>query len=238
MSKQTRILASLILLSLPLKAADRLSIDVKVSLEAAACTPTLSNGGVVNFGTHPYGTLSPDHYTQLGTRNITLTVTCESATGIAITARDTRVESVNIGEDTDGKRGVKYALAGSGYIADPTRLFGLGTAPGGGKIGSYAVLIDTATLSANNGSEAVDVEMAGADAVFSGQRRTWQSLPVYPLPVDQSYYYTFVKKGELTPTPVMNATIPLQVSASVANNLGGREKIELDGQAVISVVYL
>lgn len=31
------------------QAADRVSIDVKVTLEAAACTPILSNGGVVNF---------------------------------------------------------------------------------------------------------------------------------------------------------------------------------------------
>ncbi len=28
------------------QAADRVSIDVKVTLEAAACTPILSNGGV------------------------------------------------------------------------------------------------------------------------------------------------------------------------------------------------
>ncbi|EMY7350298.1 DUF1120 domain-containing protein, partial [Escherichia coli] len=34
------------------QAADRVSIDVKVTLEAAACTPILSNGGVVNFGSH------------------------------------------------------------------------------------------------------------------------------------------------------------------------------------------
>ncbi|EEW6018352.1 hypothetical protein D7V79_02445 [Escherichia coli] len=50
--------------------------------------------------------------------------------------------------------------------------------------------------------------------------------------------YTFVKPGETTPTPVTNAIIPLQVSASIANDLGGSEKIELDGKAVISVVYL
>ncbi|MCV5761695.1 hypothetical protein OFN40_31500, partial [Escherichia coli] len=72
----------------------------------------------------------------------------------------------------------------------------------------------------------------------TGQKRSWQTLTAYPLAVDQSYYYTFVKPGETTPTPVTNAIIPLQVSASIANNLGGSEKIELDGKAVISVVYL
>ena len=68
------------------QAADRVSIDVKVTLEAAACTPILSNGGVVNFGSHSVNRLSTQHYTQIGTRNINMTITCESATGIAITA--------------------------------------------------------------------------------------------------------------------------------------------------------
>ncbi|WP_231371574.1 DUF1120 domain-containing protein, partial [Escherichia coli] len=75
------------------QAADRVSIDVKVTLEAAACTPILSNGGVVNFGSHSVNRLSTQHYTQIGTRNINMTITCESATGIAITARDTRMDS-------------------------------------------------------------------------------------------------------------------------------------------------
>ncbi|WP_258566297.1 DUF1120 domain-containing protein, partial [Escherichia coli] len=74
------------------QAADRVSIDVKVTLEAAACTPILSNGGVVNFGSHSVNRLSTQHYTQIGTRNINMTITCESATGIAITARDTRMD--------------------------------------------------------------------------------------------------------------------------------------------------
>ncbi len=50
------------------QAADRVSIDVKVTLEAAACTPILSNGGVVNFGSHSVNRLSTQHYTQIGTR--------------------------------------------------------------------------------------------------------------------------------------------------------------------------
>ncbi|SQK04305.1 putative transcriptional regulator [Escherichia coli] len=57
------------------QAADRVSIDVKVTLEAAACTPILSNGGVVNFGSHSVNRLSTQHYTQIGTRNINMTIT-------------------------------------------------------------------------------------------------------------------------------------------------------------------
>ena len=220
------------------QAADRVSIDVKVTLEAAACTPILSNGGVVNFGSHSVNRLSTQHYTQIGTRNINMTITCESATGIAITARDTRMDSMTTGKDSGGQSGVKYTLNGGGYISQTTRLFGLGKTKDNKNIGSYAVLIDSNNISASNGSQTLAVSIAGADAVITGQKRAWQTLTAYPLAVDQSYYYTFVKPGETTPTPVTNAIIPLQVSASIANDLGGSEKIELDGKAVISVVYL
>lgn len=219
------------------QAADRVSIDVKVTLEAAACTPILSNGGVVNFGSHSVNRLSTQHYTQIGTRNINMTITCESATGIAITARDTRMDSMTTGKDSGGQSGVKYTLNGGGYISQTTRLFGLGKTKDNKNIGSYAVLIDSNNISASNGSQTLAVSIAGADAVITGQKRAWQTLTAYPLAVDQSYYYTFVKPGETTPTPVTNAIIPLQVSASIANDLGGSEKIELDGKAVISVVY-
>ncbi|XJP04325.1 DUF1120 domain-containing protein [Escherichia coli] len=37
--------------------------------------------------------------TQIGTRNINMTITCESATGIAITARDTRMDSMTTGKE-------------------------------------------------------------------------------------------------------------------------------------------
>lgn len=88
------------LFAMSAQAADRVSIDVKVTLEAAACTPILSNGGVVNFGSHSVNRLSTQHYTQIGTRNINMTITCESATGIAITARDTRMDSMTTGKDS------------------------------------------------------------------------------------------------------------------------------------------
>ncbi len=167
-----------------------------------------------------------------------MTITCESATGIAITARDTRMDSMTTGKDSGGQSGVKYTLNGGGYISQTTRLFGLGKTKDNKNIGSYAVLIDSNNISASNGSQTLAVSIAGADAVITGQKRAWQTLTAYPLAVDQSYYYTFVKPGETTPTPVTNAIIPLQVSASIANDLGGSEKIELDGKAVISVVYL
>lgn len=234
----TSLIIGLFIFSLSAQSADRVTVDVKVSLEAAACTPLLSNNGVVNFGSRPVSELSTTHYTQIGVRDISLTINCESATGIAITARDTRADSVTTGQDGEGKNGVKFTVTNGGYINDPTRLFGLGMTKDGKSIGSYAVLINANDIAANNGAETLHATMAGADAVANGQKRSWQVLSAYPLPADQSYYYTFIKAGESTPSPVTNAIVPLQISAAVADGLGSSEKIELDGKAVISIVYL
>ncbi|SPX09043.1 putative transcriptional regulator [Escherichia coli] len=53
-----------------------------------------------------------------------------------------------------------------------------------------------------------------------------------------SYYYTFVKPGETTPNSCNERHYTASGERIYANDLGGSEKIELDGKAVISVVYL
>lgn len=65
-------------------ATDTVNIDVDVTVDAAACTPALSNGGVADFGTRYAGSLSSSAFTQLGTRDLTLSVTCESSTELRL----------------------------------------------------------------------------------------------------------------------------------------------------------
>lgn len=42
-------------------ATDTVNIDVDVTVDAAACTPALSNGGVADFGTRYAGRSPPAH---------------------------------------------------------------------------------------------------------------------------------------------------------------------------------
>ena len=125
-------------------ATDTVNIDVDVTVDAAACTPALSNGGVADFGTRYAGSLSSSAFTQLGTRDLTLSVTCESSTGVAITARDTRASSVVVGKDKSGQEGVKFQINNGAYVRDTTRLFGLGLTSEQKPIGSYGVQINAA----------------------------------------------------------------------------------------------
>lgn len=212
-------------------ANDTVSIDFDVTAEAAACTPVLSNNGKVDFGTRSISSLSANAFTQLGTRELTLTITCESSTAVAITSRDTRSASVRVGEDDKGGVG---PLLTDHYVSYAARLFGLGVTAENKPIGSYAIQINAAGVIVSEGNQTVNVDIAGAES----KSGPWNTLEHPVLPATQDYFYTFVKKGTVAPQPVSSASVPLQISASVANNLGSSQTITLDGEAVISLVYL
>lgn len=215
-------------------ANDVVDINVEVTADAAACTPVLSNNGVADFGTRYAGSLSKTAFNQLGTRYMALTITCESATGVAITARDARADSMTNGKDETGTSGVKFQVNGGGYVSDASRLFGLGVTSEGKKIGSYAVQINAATVVATDADAEVKVDIAGA-ADKSGP---WTISTMLPLPTSQDYFYTFVQKGTTTPQPIMTASVPLQVSVAVAPDISSNQAITLDGEAVITIAYL
>ncbi|MCU6676132.1 DUF1120 domain-containing protein [Leclercia tamurae] len=215
-------------------ANDTVGVDFEVTADAAACTPALSNNGIADFGTRNAGSLSANAFTQLGTRELTLTITCESSTALAITSRDTRSSSVRVGEDTGRTIGPHFSANGGLNVAYASRLFGLGVTAENKPIGSYAILINTGSIVALDGSQNVSVDMAGSES----KSGPWARLDHYLLPAAESYFYTFVKKGTVVPQAVSSVSVPLQVSASVANNLGSSQKISLDGEAVISIVYL
>ncbi|MEB6380718.1 DUF1120 domain-containing protein [Leclercia adecarboxylata] len=215
-------------------ANDSVGVDFELTADAAACTPALSNNGVADFGSRNAGSLSANAYTQLGTRDLTLTIACESSTALAVTARDTRRSSVSIGEDAERAVGPHFNHNGSLNVGYASRLFGLGVTAENKRIGSYAILIKADSIVALDGSQNVNVDMAGSET----KSGPWSRLDHYLLPATESYFYTFVKKGTVVPQAVSSVSVPLQVSVAVANKLGSSQQISLDGEAVISIVYL
>ncbi|MCU6669789.1 DUF1120 domain-containing protein [Enterobacteriaceae bacterium H4N4] len=146
---------SSLLLCMPAWASDSVSIDFDVSVQAAACTPTLSHNGIADYGTSRVAALSTRTFTQIGTRDITLSIQCESATGIAITARDSRASSVISGIDDRGTEGARFQINGGGYVSDKARLFGLGVGADKKPIGSYAIQIIADKVTAIDGEQSV-----------------------------------------------------------------------------------
>ena len=68
-------------------------LKVKGTLTNAACTPVLSNGGTVDYGTINLGTLSATAVNQLGQQNIDLTINCTAATKVSWNMVDDRKDS-------------------------------------------------------------------------------------------------------------------------------------------------
>ena len=213
-------------------AADSVDIDVSVTTDAAACTPTLSNNGVVDFGKRSASALSSNHFTQWGSRDITLNIVCEASTAIAITARDTRTDSVRYGKDDKGNTGPDFQA--QGYISSPERLFGLGKTPEGKSIGSYAIVIDEDNVQAHDAGTPVMVSMVTAN----NTEGPWSLISPAALPSTMDSYLTFSRKNSATVQPVTTVLIPLRISASLANGLASGNTINLDGLATISLIYL
>ena len=63
-------------------------LKLKGVLTNNACTPTLSDGAVVDFGTKYISSLSATADNQLGYKDISLTINCSAATKVAWSITD------------------------------------------------------------------------------------------------------------------------------------------------------
>jgi hypothetical protein len=216
------------------KASDSVNIDVSVTTDAAACIPTLSNNGIVDFGKRSAASLSGTHFTQWGSRDITLNIVCEASTAVAITARDSRPDSLAYGPDGNGNTGPEVPFQGQGYISNPDRLFGLGKTTEGKNIGSYAIVVDQDNVQAQDAGKAVGVSVVGA----SNTEGPWSLASPAAFSSGMNGYLSFARKNSTTLQPVTTVVVPLRVSATIANGLVSGNNITLDGLATITLTYL
>lgn len=71
-------------------AASSIDLAVKGTITPSACTPTLANGGVVDYGKISAKDLKVDSHTRLPSQKLQMTVDCEAATLFALAAKDNR----------------------------------------------------------------------------------------------------------------------------------------------------
>ena len=89
--------ATLLLGSAHVLAASSVDLTVKGLITPSACTPTLSNGGAVDYGKISAKDLKVDQQTFLDSQTVQFTVTCDAATLMAMEAKDNR-EVVDIAQ--------------------------------------------------------------------------------------------------------------------------------------------
>lgn len=200
-------------------------LKVKGTLTNAACTPVLSNGGTVDYGTINLGDLNASAVNQLGQKSIDLTINCTSATKVSWNMVDDRADS-NAGLT------VENGLFDGGSIAIPGQTYGVGTTEGGVKIGTYSLFVKTDSVTADG---------VAADPIYQQNATgSWNKSVQGSTQGSHIRDFTVASTGTLDPLAFQTATFPLATSLAIQDTttLAITDDTQLDGQLTISLRYL
>ncbi|MDI3439201.1 DUF1120 domain-containing protein [Erwinia sp. V90_4] len=234
MMKKTVLALALLATTASAFAADSVDVRVIGTIVPAACTPTLSGGGTVDYGTIKADTISATDYTVLPEKQIDFSISCDAPAKVALTAASGRPGSIAVGTET--AQGVAYP---------PFNLFGLNGVAAAGlgmdgsdKIGGYAVRIDNSTVTADGA--AVDSLRADnrAGVVSAWTNDAWAGI-VYS-PYSQVRMTSWAAPGTTTPVAFTNLAGKLGVQAYInkGDALDLSKPIHLDGLTTITLLYL
>lgn len=203
-------------------------LKVQGTLTNAACTPELSNGGTVDYGTIHLGELSATDVNQLGQKNINFTINCSSETKVGFQITDNRSSS-------NAYLSVENATF-DGRTAGLGGTFGAGVTANNVKIGSWAVFVQTNSIVADGNT---------VDFIFSPNWTTsgepdWSSDATRGRIQPNQAVYTASAAGTLEPVAFKTATFPLVTSLAVQNTatLAITDDTQIDGQATITLKYI
>ena len=208
-------------------AADTAVLKVQGKLTNASCTPTLSNGGIVDYGTIRLGELNATATNQLGERDASLTITCSSPTKVGWSITDDRTDSVSPSVNVKVLGDYSYPTDGSAM--------GLGKTAGGVAIGNWALYVVAANVTADS-EHAIPVK-------WSDQQPAWQNATLLPILNGKQHTVMSVISDDATnPNPMAftQAVYPLKTSLAIDNTtrLAITDDTQLDGQATITLKYL
>lgn len=205
-------------------------LKVKGTLTNAACSPELSGGGVVDYGTIHLGELSATETNQLGQKKINLTITCSSDTKVGFQVVDDRIA-------TDAQITVENAYAnGESADAGDYRTFGAGLTAENVKIGSWALAADPANIMVDGkAADFLSSPMWINEGLPAWKNNNPRARVEHALQV-----YTVAATGTLEPVAFKTATIPLVTSLAIqgTTTLAITDDTQIDGQATISLMYL
>ncbi|AOK52857.1 hypothetical protein WT15_29030 [Burkholderia stagnalis] len=197
------------------------SFEVKVTgkIKPGACTPTLAGGGTFDYGLIGTAELSPTEPTLLTIHSDSITITCDAAARVALTAQDNRA----------GTGAFSGNINFFGMPNSNITQFGLGKA-GGKNIGAFAFRFR------KNSFQADGVAVDSIHSKTSGA--TW--ITSDGIAERTGGYESWAAKGKLVPVAakVFTGTLDVQAAIDKTSNLDVSQEINLDGLATVSLVYL
>ncbi|MFC3814996.1 DUF1120 domain-containing protein [Lysobacter sp. GCM10012299] len=196
-------------------AADTVDLSVTGTIIPASCTPTLSGGSTIDLGQISTANLSAASATSIPEQSVTLSIHCPTATSFAIRAQDNRAGSASNG--------------GANF-------YGLGSAPGGEKIGYYSLGVRGSTTTVDGGALGQGLTSSDGGTTWSAQGTGdfWGTLP------DGSKIFAFSKSAGAVPSAIQDAAVTMRVVPSIAprNGLPASDDITIDGSVTFEMVYL
>lgn len=209
------------------------AIDVRVigSITPAACTPTLSGGGTVDYGVIRPAELTDDAYTTLAEINLAFAIDCDAPAKVALRVINgrpgTAAGSIGTGTESDGEAPVRLlGLVNIGVV-------GLGL-DGEDKIGGYAIRITPGSVTADSNS--VDSLRKNSSGT------TWTNDSFAGVLYDPyiSRQTSWAATGTVLPVAFENMSGELAVQAYInhASELDLSKPINFEGLTTIELEYL
>lgn len=207
-------------------AADTAVMKVQGNLTNSSCTPELSNGGTVDYGTISLAGLSATDINQLGKRDFTLTITCVTPTKIAFSTTDDRNGTVPLVKVINGRNG-------GGDVVDGDKLFGVNKMADGVNIGNYSIYVNETSM-----------QIDGKRGIFvysSDNGSSWANLGVGEILYNRNRISTVAASAQnVAPLAFSTAVIPMTTALAIqgTDTLAITDDTPIDGQATFTLIYL
>ncbi|MCU6369654.1 DUF1120 domain-containing protein [Enterobacter quasiroggenkampii] len=199
-------------------------LKLKGTLTNASCTPTLSGGGTIDYGTVNLGSLSATAVNQLGQKDFSLTITCQAPVKVGFSVNDDR-------SGTAANVVVKNGTVAGVDVLQPVNLFGVNTTAGNVKIGNYSMFVKTDSVTA-------DGKAVGA-TYSSDNGSSWSNVGSL-MQNNASEIVTVATTGETAPLAFTQAVVPMAISLAIQDTttLAITDDTSIDGQATFTLKYL
>ncbi|QLK62942.1 DUF1120 domain-containing protein [Enterobacteriaceae bacterium Kacie_13] len=190
------------------------TLRITGTITPGACTPVLGNSGIIDFGETSVDQLPSTGTLALAGKSVQATVTCTSATKVAMSFVDNRADSVPVHSDEPTAAGTVFGLGKAGDI----------------NIGSYGLSIS-----------AIQGDGTAGDLLMSSDKTAWSKMTLDSFANNNTaqQYLTFASTGTTDPTEATVFTFDLKATPALSSALGGiTDTANLDGNATINFEYL
>lgn len=202
------------------------SIDVKVigTIAPAACKPSLTGGGAIDYGTIPTASLKKDELYALEKKFLDLTITCDAPAKIALKAINGRPNTAAGMTETGVFAGEcpKSIPQGGDFCV------GLGL-DGKNKIGGYSAIVSDVLAD----GKTVDYIHKSTDATWIKGAYSW-------LYATSELEQSWSTPGSVEPIAfkVLSGKLSVQAYLNKASELDLTKPVKLDGLTTLELVYL